>query len=408
MKRKISILGSTGSIGKQALEVVDCLQEKFEIVGLSAGSNLEEFKKQIKKYNPEFVSVKTQELAQELKKDIKNKEILWGNEGLVEIAKNTQNHTVLIAVTGLNGLFPALAAIDNGINIALANKETLVAAGNIVMRKAKEKGVKILPVDSEHSAIFQCLASRITVASKNEFKPCKENSSFPFRAFAPASHVKKIIITGSGGPFRNKSLEEIKKATLEETLAHPNWSMGDKITVDSATLMNKGLEVIEAHWLFGVDYRDIEVVIHSQSIVHSAVEFLDGSVIAQMGLPSMHIPIQYALTYPENFEGIKTGTMDFAQIGKLEFEKPDLKKFPCLNLAYEAGIKGGTYPTVLNASNEEAVYSFLRKEIKLTEIYNIVYKTLEQHCNIKNPELGDIIKADKEARIFAGKLLSLA
>ena len=381
MKKRISILGSTGSIGKQALEVVDCLQEKFEIVGLAAGSNLEEFKKQIIKYNPEFISVKTQELAQELKKDIKNKEILWGNDGLVEIAKNTQNDIVLSAVTGLNGLFPVLAAIDNGIDVALANKETLVAAGNIVMKKAKEKNVKILPVDSEHSAIFQCLASR-------EF-----------------SNAKKLIITGSGGPFRNKSLEEIKNATLEETLAHPNWSMGDKITVDSATLMNKGLEVIEAHWLFGVDYKNIEVVIHPQSIVHSAVEFLDGSVIAQMGLPSMHIPIQYALTYPKTFEGIKTGTMDFAQIGRLEFEKPDLEKFPCLNLAYEAGIKGGTYPTVLNASNEEAVYAFLRGEIKLTEIYSIVYKALEQHNCIQNPDLDDIIEADKEARIFAQKLI---
>jgi len=236
-------------------------------------------------------------------------------------------------------------------------------------------------VDSEHSAIFQCLASR-------EF-----------------SNAKKLIITGSGGPFRNKSLEEIKNATLEETLAHPNWSMGDKITVDSATLMNKGLEVIEAHWLFGVDYKNIEVVIHPQSIVHSAVEFLDGSVIAQMGLPSMHIPIQYALTYPKTFEGIKTGTMDFAQIGRLEFEKPDLEKFPCLNLAYEAGIKGGTYPTVLNASNEEAVYAFLRGEIKLTEIYSIVYKALEQHNCIQNPDLDDIIEADKEARIFAQKLI---
>ena len=380
MKKKISILGSTGSIGKQALEVVDCLQDKFEIVGLAAGSNLEEFKKQITKYNPEFVSVKTQELVQELKKDIKNKEILWGNDGLVEIAKNTQNDIVLSAVTGLNGLFPVLAAIDNRINIALANKETLVAAGNIVMKKAKEKNVKILPVDSEHSAIFQCLNSR---------------------NFTSAN---KLIITGSGGPFRNKSIEEIQKATVEETLSHPNWSMGDKITVDSATLMNKGLEVIEAHWLFGIDYKNIEVVIHPQSIVHSAVEFLDGSVIAQMGLPSMHIPIQYALTYPETFEGIKTRTMDFAQIGRLDFEKPDLKRFPCLNLAYEAGIKGGTYPTVLNASNEEAVYAFLRGEIKLTEIYNIVYKALEQHNSIQNPELDDIIEADKEARIFAQKL----
>lgn len=380
--KKISILGSTGSIGKQALEVVDALQDKFQIVGLAAGANIEEFKKQIVKYNPEFISVKTKELALELKKDIKNKEIFWGNEGLVEIAKNSQNEMVLVAVNGLNGLFPTLAAVDNGINIALANKETLVSAGNIVMKKAKEKNVKILPVDSEHSAVFQCLASR----------------NF--------SALRKLIITGSGGPFRDKALEEIENATVEETLAHPNWSMGDKITVDSATLMNKGLEVIEAHWLFDVDYKDIEVVIHPQSIVHSAVEFLDGSVIAQMGLPSMHIPIQYALTYPETFEGIKTGTLNFAEIGRLDFEKPDLNKFPCLKLAYEAGIKGGTYPAVLNAANEEAVYAFLEGKIKLTEICKIVYKVLENHKNIENPELNDIINSDNEARILTNNLIN--
>lgn len=383
MKKKISILGSTGSIGKQALEVIDRLKDNFEIVGLAAGSNLKELKDQINKYNPEFVSVKTQELAQKLKKDIKHKEILWGNEGLVEIAKNTQNDVVLVAVTGINGLYPVLAAIDNGIDVALANKETLVAAGNIVMKKALAKNVKILPVDSEHSAIFQCLSSR------KDFD----------------SSAKKLIITASGGPFRNKTLEEINKATLKETLAHPNWAMGDKITVDSATLMNKGLEVIEAHWLFGMDYKDIEVVIHPQSIVHSAVEFFDGSVIAQMGLPSMHIPIQYALTYPETFKGIKTGTLNFSQVSRLDFEEPDLDKFPCLKLAYEAGTKGGTYPTALNAANEEAVYAFLREEIKITEIYNIVYKILEKHNNIINPELDDIIKVDKETRVFAGELL---
>lgn len=377
MKRKISILGSTGSIGKQALEVVDSLKDNFEIIGLAAGSNLEEFKKQIKKYNPKVVSVKTEELALELKKEIKNKEILFGNEGLVEIAKNPENHTVLIAVTGLNGLFPALAAADSGINIALANKETLVAAGDIIMRKAKEKNVKIIPVDSEHSAIFQCSASRNFLG------------------------VRKLIITGSGGSLRNKTLEEINNAGIEETLSHPNWSMGDKITVDSATLMNKGLEVIEARMLFGVDYENIEVVIHPQSIIHGAVEFFDGSVICQAGLPSMHIPIQYALTYPETFEGIKTGTMNFADIAGLDFEKPDTKRFPCLNLAYEAGKKGGTFPVVLNSANEEAVYAFLSGKIKLPEIYNTVYKVLEKHNNIQNPSLEDIIETDKYARIFA-------
>jgi len=376
MIRKISILGSTGSIGKQALEVVDCFEDKFEIIGLAAGANLEEFKKQINKYNPQFVSVKTQELAQELKKEIKNKEILWGNDGLVEISKNSQNDAVLVAVSGINGLFPTLAAIENGIDIALANKETLVSAGNIVMQKAKEKNVRILPVDSEHSAIFQCLASR----------------NF--------SGIRKLVITGSGGPFRQKTKQEIENATIKETLAHPNWAMGDKITVDSATLMNKGLEVIEAHWLFGTDYKDIEVIIHPQSIVHSAVEFIDGSTIAQMGLPSMHIPIQYALTYPQTYEGLQTGTMDFSQIGRLEFEKPDLERFPCLKLAYDAGKNGGTYPAVLNASNEEAVYAFLKGQIKLTDICKIVEKILENHKNIENPSLQDIIKTDEETRFY--------
>ncbi len=383
MKKKISILGSTGSIGKQALEIVDCMPEKFEIIGLAAGSNLEEFKKQINKYNPQFISVKTRELAEELNSHVKNREILWGNDGLTEIAKNTQNNIVLVAVSGINGLFPTLAAIENGIDIALANKETLVSAGNIVMEKAKEKNVKILPVDSEHSAIFQCMASRNFTGIKN------------------------LIITGSGGPFRNKTFEEIQKASVQETLAHPNWSMGDKITVDSATLMNKGLEVIEAHWLFNIDYENIEVVIHPQSIVHSAVEFIDGSVIAQMGLPSMHIPIQYALTYPETFEGPKTGTLDFAQIGMLEFEKPDFERFPCLKLAYEAGKKGETFPAVLNAANEEAVFAFLKGQIQLTDIYKIVHKILENHKSIKNPDLRDIIKIDKETRIYTSELCSV-
>jgi 1-deoxy-D-xylulose-5-phosphate reductoisomerase len=381
MKRKISILGSTGSIGKQALEVVDNLQDKFEIIGLAAGNNISELKDQIAKYNPEFVSVKTEELALKLKKDVPNKDILWGNDGLVEIAKNSHNDMVLLAVNGLNGLFPALAAVENGIDIALANKETLVSAGNIVMKKARENNIKILPVDSEHSAVFQCLASR----------------NF--------SYVNKLIITGSGGPFRKWSFEDIKNASPEQTLAHPNWSMGEKITVDSATLMNKGLEVIEAHMLFDIDYKDIEVVIHPQSIIHSAVEFKDGSVISQMGLPSMHIPIQYALTYPETFEGIKTGTLNLAEIGKLEFEKPDLNKFPCLKLAYEAGIKDGTYPAALNAANEVAVYSFLRGEIKLTDIAVIVERILEKHNNIQNPSLEDIIKVDEETRILTKTLI---
>lgn len=382
--KKISILGSTGSIGKQALEVVGFCKDRFQIVGLAAGSKVDEFKEQIKRFNPVFVSVKTKEHALEIEKEFPTLEVFWGSEGLCEISKNHQNDIVLVAVPGMNGLFPSLAAIENGIDIALANKETLVAAGNIVMQKAKGKKVKIIPVDSEHSAIFQCLESR----------KFHQEEELP---------IRKLLITGSGGPFRNKTFEEIKNATPEETLAHPNWCMGEKITVDSATLMNKGLEVIEAHMLFGVDYKDIEVVIHPQSIMHSAVEFFDGSVIAQLGLPSMHIPIQYALSYPQTFSGIKTGSLDFAAIGRLKFEAPDLERFPCLKLSYEAGIKGGTYPAVLNAANEEAVYAFLKKKIRLTDIHRIVYEALENHSCIDSPDapcLESIIQADSDSRQF--------
>lgn len=372
--KKVSILGSTGSIGKQALEVIRKLKDQFEVYGLAAGSNFDNLKAQIDEFKPKVVSVKEKSLYSAIKSEYKNIEVLYGDEGLTQIAGDAQNVMVLIAVTGLSGLYPTLAAINNNIDIALANKETLVAAGNIVMQKAKKNNVKILPVDSEHSAIFQCIDGK------------------------DYSEIKKLIITGSGGPFRNKSLEEIAKASVKETLAHPNWAMGNKITVDSATLMNKGLEVIEAHWLFGVAYENIEVVIHPQSIIHSAVEYLDGSTIAQLGIPSMHIPIQYAMTYPKRYEGIATGTMNFFEAGKLEFEKPDLEKFHCLKLAFEAGKKGGTYPAVLNAVNEESVYAFLDGKIKLIDIPKLVEKALETHSGIKNPELNEIIEADKWAR----------
>ncbi|OGI03013.1 MAG: 1-deoxy-D-xylulose-5-phosphate reductoisomerase [Candidatus Melainabacteria bacterium GWF2_37_15] len=369
MKRKISILGSTGSIGRQALEVIESLPDKLEVVGLAAGSNIELLKQQIEKFKPQMVSVKTKELAAQL-----GKHALWGVEGLNKIAGNTDNDMVLMAVTGINGLEPTITAIENGISIALANKETLVAAGSIITKKALRNNVSIIPVDSEHSAIYQCINAR------------------------DAAKVRKIILTASGGPFRTKSMEEIEQATVNSTLAHPKWSMGDKITVDSATLMNKGLEVIEAHWLFGIDYEDIKVVIHPQSIVHGAVEFLDGSYIAQLGLPTMHIPIQYALTYPKTMSGLKTGTLDLTEISRLEFEKPDLDKFPCLKLAYEAGKKGGTYPAALNAINEEAVYAFLEGKIRLTDIAKIVEKGLEEHESIANPTLEEILSIDKNAR----------
>lgn len=379
MKKKISILGSTGSIGRQALEVVDRMPDNFEIYALAAAHNIELISEQIRKYNPEVVSMDDKDAALALEKEFPELKVLCGNDGLVEIAQNAINDIVLVSVTGLNGLFPTLAAINSNVDVALANKETLVAAGDIVNERLKKSKAKLLPVDSEHSAIHQCIKD--------------------------ISMVRKLLITASGGPFRDKSLEDMKNASVEQTLNHPKWHMGNKITVDSATLMNKGLEVIEAHHLFGVDYDDIEVVIHPQSVIHSAVEYNDGSVIAQMGIPSMHIPIQYALTYPERSEGIKTDSFDFYKIGQLTFEKPDFKKFRCLELAYHSGKEGGTNPVVLNAANEVAVYAYLEKKIPLYRIWEIVEDALSKHKTLRNPSLADIIEVDKNTRDYVKSLI---
>ncbi len=372
MKKKITILGSTGSIGTQSLEVIEKLQDKFEILGLSAGDNIELLSEQVKKFNPEIVCTKSEQAAKEIKKRFPNIQAVFGEDGLIQLCKNKDNEMILVAVSGRIGLKPTIAAIESGIDIALANKETLVMAGDIVMQMAKNNNVKILPVDSEHSAIHQCLK--------------------------PEGALKRLIITASGGPFRNSSIEEIKRATVKETLAHPKWNMGKKITVDSATLMNKGLEVIEAHHLFGMDYDSIRVVIHPQSILHSAVEYLDGSIVGQIGLPSMHIPIQYALTYPERVEGIKTDSFDFVKASRLDFEEPDFKRFPCLELAFKAGKLGGTFPLCLNAANEEAVFAFLDGKISLYNIYEITKKMMDSHSSIKNASLEEIFKLDDEIR----------
>lgn len=302
---KISILGSTGSIGRQAIEVIQKMPGFFEVVSLTGGANLDVLRSQIKLVNPKNVCVKSEQDALALKKEFPRINVLHGDEGLVEIAGDKTNERILVSVSGKTGLKPTLAAIENNIDVALANKETLVMAGDIVMKRAKEKNVKILPVDSEHGAIHQCLSNR--------------------------DEVEKLIITASGGPFRNKTIDDIKNATVEETLHHPRWNMGKKITIDSATLMNKGLEVIEAHHLFNMPYEKIQVVVHPQSIVHSAVEYVDGSVIAQLGFPSMHIPIQYTLTYPHRFEGIETRSFDFVKAGRLDFDAPDLENFPVLS-----------------------------------------------------------------------------
>lgn len=374
---KISILGSTGSIGRQAIEVIQKMPGFFEVVSLTGGANLDVLRSQIKLVNPKNVCVKSGQDALALKKEFPKINVLHGDEGLVEIAGDKTIERILVSVSGKTGLKPTLAAIENNIDVALANKETLVMAGDIVMKRAKEKNVKILPVDSEHGAIHQCLSNR--------------------------DEVEKLIITASGGPFRNKTIDDIKNATVEETLHHPRWNMGKKITIDSATLMNKGLEVIEAHHLFNMPYEKIQVVVHPQSIVHSAVEYVDGSVIAQLGFPSMHIPIQYTLTYPHRFEGIETRSFDFVKAGRLDFDAPDLEKFPCLKLAFEAGKQGGTLPVVMNAANEEAVYLFLDKKISLWQIYEITKKMMDSHTNILNPSLEQILETDMIIRDFVKK-----
>ena len=368
MKRKISILGSTGSIGKQALEVIEKLEDKFEIIALTAGNNTDLLNEQIKNFKPKYAfanNISAIEHAMPL--------------SIEDICSNKENDIILVAVSGKIGLKPTITAINNGIDIALANKETLVMAGDIVMKLAKEKGVSIIPVDSEHCAIHQCIKD--------------------------LSQVENLIITASGGPFLHKTVEEMKNATVEQALAHPRWNMGKKITVDSATLMNKGLEVIEAHHLFGIDYDRINVVVHPQSIVHSAIEYKDGSVIAQLGLPSMHIPIQYAITYPERYNGIKSKSFSFAQIARLDFEEPNWEKFRALNLAYEAGKQGGTATVCLNASNEEAVFEFLDGKIKLFDIIDAVESMMQKHKIIKNPSLEEIFEVDNETRIKTRELL---
>lgn len=375
-KRKISIIGSTGSIGRQALEVIEKLQDKFEIIALTGGANVELLREQALKFKPKYVCVGN---SKGEKLDIAGVKTLYGQEGLEEICSNKENDIILVSVSGKVGLRPTLTAIDNGIDIALANKETLVMAGDIVMPRAKEKGVNIIPVDSEHCAIHQCIKD--------------------------ISQVDKLIITASGGPFLHKTIDDMKNATVAQALNHPRWSMGKKITVDSATLMNKGLEIIEAHHLFNMPYEKIDVVVHPQSIVHSAIEYVDGSVIAQLGLPSMHIPIQYAITYPERFEGIKSKSFSFADIARLDFEKPDFEKFPSVKMAYEAGKIGGSATVCMNAANEEAVFAFLEDKIKLYEIYQITSKMMEQHHLVKNPSIDEIFKIDKEVRVKTRELI---
>lgn len=372
--KKIAILGSTGSIGTQTLEVVKEHREDFEITALAAGSSIDKLEKQAREFLPALVCVWDKEKALELKGRLSDTKVtvVSGMEGMIACATEENTDIVVGAVVGMIGILPTIEAIKAGKDIALANKETLVTAGHIILPLAKEKGVKLLPVDSEHSAIFQCLQG-----SKGE------------------RETEKIILTASGGPFRGKKQKDLLNIQVEDALKHPNWAMGRKITIDSSTMVNKGLEVIEAKWLFDVDFDDIEVVLQPQSIIHSMVQFSDGAVVAQLGTPDMRLPIQYALYYPYR-KPLSGDRLDFGKISQITFEKPDMETFRGLSMAYEAGRTGGSMTTVYNAANERAVARFLNKEIGYLTIYEMIEYAMEQHHLIKNPSFEEILEIEKE------------
>lgn len=381
MAKNISILGSTGSIGTQTLDVVREIGG-INVKAITANNNIELLEKQIREFKPDIAAVMNEEMAEKLKERVKDcgTKILSGIDGLIEAAVYKESDTVVTSVVGNIGIVPTFEAIKAGKNIALANKETLVSAGELIINAVKKYGVKLYPVDSEHSAIFQCLRGN------------EDNK------------IRRILLTASGGPFRGRKSEELLNVRAEDALKHPNWSMGKKVTIDSASLMNKGLEVIEAKWLFGVDVEDIEVLIHPQSIVHSAVEYEDGAVIAQMGEPDMKVPIQYALTYPKRVKN-SFPKIDFAQRNSLTFEKPDMDTFKCLSLAYRAIKTGGTMPTVMNGANEMAVAAFLENKIGFLDIADIIEKTMMSY-NVKyDYTVEDLVEADKWARNFSNNLI---
>ena len=395
----ISILGSTGSIGTQTLQIVDDFPNRFQVEALTAGKNLELLVQQISKYSPAIVALAEPSLLPELKNRLhalsKNEmpqrfpELLAGTEGLNTAASWPKSDLVVTGIVGCAGLLPTLAAINAGKDIALANKETLIAAGPVVLPAIKSSGSRLLPADSEHSAIFQCLQG--TPLIKNAY----------LSTGIPTPGLDGITLTASGGAFRDWSLAEMEHVTVEDATSHPNWSMGKKITVDSATLMNKGLEVIEAHYLFGLNYDQIGIVIHPQSIIHSLIELKDSSVIAQLGWPDMKLPILYCMSWPQR---IKTNwkKLNLSEIGKLTFFEPDTLKYPCMDLAYSAGRAGGTMPAALNAANEEAVSQFLNRKIDFLEIPKIIEKTCEKHMIDINqaPNLDDILMVDKWSREY--------
>ena len=374
--KKIAILGSTGSIGTQTLEIVRTNGD-IEVTALAAGNNIDLLEKQIREFHPKLAAVWKEERAAELKSRIQDLDVkvVSGMDGLLEVAAQPESEILVTAIVGMIGIRPTIEAINEGKDIALANKETLVTAGHIIMPLAKEKGVSILPVDSEHSAIFQSLQGGQRKA------------------------LHKILLTASGGPFRGKKREELEKIQVEDALKHPNWEMGRKITIDSSTMVNKGLEVIEAKWLFGVSVDQIQVVVQPQSIIHSMVEYEDGAVIAQLGTPDMKLPIQYALYYPER-RFLPGDRLDFATLSQITFEKPDMETFYGLKLAFEAGRTGGSLPTVLNAANEKAVAMFLDRKIRYLEIPEIIQACMENHKNIEAPTVEEILKTEQETYEF--------
>jgi 1-deoxy-D-xylulose-5-phosphate reductoisomerase len=379
MKRKrVVVLGATGSIGESALKVAQDIPDRMQIVGLAANTNARKLAEQANAVRPEAICLVDESKLGELCSKLEYKpRIFTGEDGLREIACLTSGEMVLVAVVGTGGLRPALAAIEAGKDLAVASKEILVMAGEIVMREAREKGVHVLPVDSEHNAIFQCLEGK--------------------RSTLNVSDLRRIILTASGGPFRELPNEQFENITREQALKHPTWNMGPKITIDSATLFNKGLEMIEAHWLFGVEMARVEVVIHSQSIVHSMVEFADGSVLAQLSHSNMCFPIQYAVTWPDRVPN-SLPPLDFGKLSKLEFAAPRYDDFPALNLARRAGEAGGTLPAVLNAANEIAVSAFLDRRMKFPRIWQLVEEVMNRHPTVAQPNLDEILAADQWAR----------
>jgi 1-deoxy-D-xylulose-5-phosphate reductoisomerase len=403
----VSILGSTGSIGCQALDVISRYPERFSVVALSAGTNWRLLAGQIERFRPGLVSLDREGDASLLAESLSGQykpEILWGEKGLSEVATCSGSQVVLTAVTGTAGLLPTVAAIKAGKDIALANKETLVAAGALITKLACERNVNILPVDSEHSAIWQCLVIGQSAVTRSVPEDSAGKSGGEPNTGMGVADVGKIILTASGGPFRREP-ESLDAVTVDMALSHPNWQMGKKITIDSATLMNKGLEVIEARWLFGVDYKKIKVLVHPQSIIHSMVEFVDGSVLAQLGLPDMRLPIQYALGYPERLVNDQP-RLNWTALKALTFESPNIDRFPLLGLAYQAGRAGGTAPAVLNAANEVAVEAFLGGRIKFTSIYKVVARVVESHNPLQEPSLEEILSADGNSRRKAAVIVA--